>query len=417
MASSSPALARCRVRDGIVLPQWFTERDHPWIRDLIETYTTFVGAPRQVLDERLARSSDGPCSTPGWRIAAHVLDKLFQSEIVSAAEPRVVRAVVFRTSATRPPREEALARAAEELGISIESVESSMLADLPGERRIRPPDEPVHASTVALRCNLAIAQAALKHSSHVAITLEGHARAVVRHAKLRGLICTVSRSSKDDRVVLEVSGPLALFRSTALYGRHLAELVPILSWARSFRLEAQCELRHGAGRLTLGPADPIPPSQSPRLYDSLLEQRFARDFTRATRDWELVREPEPVAVDDTLIFPDFAMTHTRNAKRRWLLEIAGFWTTGYIEQKLRRLRACGLTNLILCVDSSRDCGQSRLLPNCPVIRFRKRIDVTEVLAVIETQRPEFESRPGPTPDGTANRVPSSRRTFGTEHDG
>ena len=92
----------------------------------------------------------------------------------------------------------------------------------------------------------------------------------------------------------------------------------------------------------------------------LLEERFARDFTRAAPEWELLREPEPVPVDGTLIFPDFALIHRGDPDRRWLLEIIGFWTSDYVEQKLGRLCRAGIGNLLLCIDASLNCGESHL---------------------------------------------------------
>ena len=78
--------------------------------------------------------------------------------------------------------------------------------------------------------------------------------------------------------------------------------------------------------LELRPGDPIFPAVEPRRYDSRLEERFARDFRRLAPEWDVVREPEPVPVGSTLIFPDFALQHRTDAARRWLLEIVGFWT-------------------------------------------------------------------------------------------
>ncbi len=50
-----------------------------------------------------------------------------------------------------------------------------------------------------------------------------------------------------------------------------------------------------------------------------LEERFARDFRRKARDWEIVREPEPVVAGNALLFPDFVLRHRGNGGRRWLL--------------------------------------------------------------------------------------------------
>jgi len=380
---ASFALARCSVQGDVVVPHWLTERDYPWLADLIEAYTAFVGEPRRRLDDTLAAQATGAAQAPpGWRMAAQVLDRVFRTEIAAVVKPARARAAVFQASVSRDSRARILERVARDLGTTALALERSLFADLAGERLLRAPDEPVHVSSLALQCNLAIAQAALKRSARVEITLEGNARAVVRHAKLRGLICTVSRSPGGD-TTLEISGPLALFKQTALYGRHLAELVPMLPWSRRFELRADCTLHGREARLTLTPADPLPPGLAPKRYDSRLEERFAREFARATKEWTLIREPEPVAAEGTLIFPDFALVHRREPHRRWLLEIVGFWTSGYVERKLRRLRAAGIDNLVLCIDESLDCHGVALPEDCPVLRFRKRVDPQAVLKLIE----------------------------------
>ena len=75
----------------------------------------------------------------------------------------------------------------------------------------------------------------------------------------------------------------------------------------------------------------------PPPCDSEIESAFVTRFKRATTDWDLVREPEPVAAGATLVFPDFALVHRRTA-RRVLVEIVGFWTPEYLVEKLAALR-------------------------------------------------------------------------------
>jgi predicted nuclease of restriction endonuclease-like RecB superfamily len=162
--------------------------------------------------------------------------------------------------------------------------------------------------------------------------------------------------------------------------------VPLLAWCRDFRLEAECVVRGRAGRFVLDPTAPLPPSLEPRRFDSRLEERFARDFLRLGSDWDVVREPEPVAVEGTLIFPDFVLVHRRDPARRWLLEILGFWTAEYVATKLRRLRAAGLPRLLLCIDVARDCGNEQLPPDACVLRFEKRVDVRKVVEILEEGR-------------------------------
>ena len=66
-----------------------------------------------------------------------------------------------------------------------------------------------------------------------------------------------------------------------------------------------------------------------------------------------------------------------------MLEIIGFWTPDYVEQKLRRLCSARIENLLLCIDASLNCGESSLPKDCRVIRFRRRIDTAELLRLIQ----------------------------------
>ncbi|MBI3108242.1 MAG: DUF790 family protein, partial [Candidatus Rokubacteria bacterium] len=134
--------------------------------------------------------------------------------------------------------------------------------------------------------------------------------------------------------------------------------------------------------LELRPGDPIFPAVEPRRYDSRLEEHFARDFRRLAPEWDVVREPEPVPVGSTLIFPDFALQHRTDAARRWLLEIVGFWTPDYVANKLALYRRARLTNLILCLDEDRNCAEADLPSAAPVVRFRRRVDATAVLRCV-----------------------------------
>jgi uncharacterized protein len=215
----------------------------------------------------------------------------------------------------------------------------------------------------------------------VTLDVEGHARTLVRTAKLRGLICTVSRGAAGD-TVLEVSGPLALFRRTIPYGRALGALVPQLAWCPRFRLRAACLLEERLVNLSLGTGDPILPADPPRHYDSQLEERFAREFRKLAPDWDVFREPEPVVAGNGLVFPDFALQHRYDSSRRWLLEIVGYWTPDYVRRKLARYREAQVTNLILCIDEARACDEERLPAGAVVVKFRRRVDAGAVRRVL-----------------------------------
>jgi uncharacterized protein len=204
---------------------------------------------------------------------------------------------------------------------------------------------------------------------------------VVRQVHLRRLLCTVERATAEG-VRVHVSGAFSLFRHTTMYGYALASILPLLLWCERFELMARCVLRGRELNAHVSSRDPIAHGQPPRQFDSRVEERFARDFARASLDWDLVREPEPFEAQGTLIFPDFAVIHRRDTSKRFLLEIVGFWTPDYLREKLRRLRDLTGTPMILCINRALNCGNGELPAHARIVWFQKRIEPGEVLAAI-----------------------------------
>ena len=287
----------------------------------------------------------------------------------------------------RPLRDEALRVAARELAIPVDAIETGLFANLPPERVLTPIEPPLGPSELAARSNQLLVGALLRSALGVRIEARGKLRAFLREVKLSGLVCTVGAPAgrrARDQVLIEVSGPLALFRHTAMYGRALGRLVPRLAWCDDFRIEAECRISADRrATLLVARGDPIAPARELEPFDSKLERRFARDLGRLALDWEIIREPEPIPWAGQLIFPDFELRHRRAPERRWLVELVGFWTREYLERKLRTLRAARLENLILCIDADRNCARDDLPEQARVIQFRRRVDAREVLSIIE----------------------------------
>lgn len=372
------------VAGNVVVPHFLGEQDHPWLRGLLEEHERFIGRPQRELDARLREPL--PCESPPrkLKLAIQVLTRLRRGHRNTAVvPPRRARALVFVEVARTPaPPLTVLSTVASSLGVTIAELEGSLFADLPGERLVGAPAHALSAGELALRTNLALVQTLLFQATTVRIDVEGNTRVLVRHAKLRGLICTIAERSGRSGTSLELSGPFVLFRNTRLYGHALGEFVPLLAWCPRFRLQANCVIRGRHLTLQLGTGDPIFPASAPKQYDSRIEERFAREFRQLAPDWDVVREPEPIPADDTLIFPDFALEHRSNPSRRWFLEIVGFWTPDYLTRKLARYRSARLSNLILCIDESRNCAEAELPPGARVVRFRRWVDAAAVFRML-----------------------------------
>ena len=230
---------------------------------------------------------------------------------------------------------------------------------------------------IALRTNQLIVRSLLFRARRVRIKAEGALRPLVRQAKLRGLLCAVTQASEP---VLDLSGPFTVFRHTLLYGRALGELVQFLPHCARFKLRADCVLRGEEAVLDVQTGDPIFPAENPKPYDSKLEERFARDLRKAAPDWDVVREPEPLAVAGTIIFPDFLLRHRPCPERSFLVEVMGFWSADYVARKLTQFRQAKIPNLILCLDETRACAEDALPADARIVRFHRRIDPLAVLA-------------------------------------
>lgn len=369
-----------------VAPAYLLEPDYLWLRTLLDEYRRFAGRPRRELDERMQEPLPVAAAPRRVLAARHVLDRFCRSAVAAPVPPRRIRAVVF-TEAARAgwdARRRVLESAEAELGMDAAHIEEHLFGDLGPERRLVPPPQDLGPEKLALHVNLALVQGLVSRATSVRAAVRGNARQIVQYARLRGLLCTVRGEPEDDAFLLDISGPLSLFRRTTVYGRALAGLVPRLAWCHRWELTADCVLREDLRRrVVVRSGAPIFPGEPPAGFDSRLEARFARDFLKAAPDWDLVREPRPVPCGERLCFPDFEIVHRRQRDRRWIVEVVGFWTADYLERKLAQLRVAAGRRWIVCLDADRACGRDELPAEAHVVPFRRRIDVGRVVGILE----------------------------------
>ncbi len=374
------ALLVYRVHADRLVPAFLGEHDHPWLRALIDERERFVGRPRHELAAR-DREPLAIASPPRKRaLATHALEGLARPAPRPAQAAARLRAEVFgAAAATDGPRAAVLAEVARRLATTVPALEGALFADLPALRPVPPLRQAIAPVELAPRANLALVQGLLARAAEVAIDLTGNALPIVRRARRAGLIVNVTQGEAT-RVTL--SGPLALFHHTRIYGRALGGIVPLLAWASRFELEARCRVAEGDKVLRLVSGDPIAPAAEPVAFDSALEERFARDARRLAPGWDLVRDPQPLVTAHGLVFPDFALIDRDDARRRWLIEIVGYWTPAYIARKVAAYRAVEEPNLLLCIDERQRCAAGDLPPDARIVWFRRRVDAAAVLAAI-----------------------------------
>lgn len=358
------------------------EHDTPWIRALIDEVEAAVGRPWRELLERIARLPARAAPARAAAVIQTLRSMLTGRERGELKAAEVRRRLLGRAAVDVASRAARLAAVAGALTTTVEQLELAMWTDLPAERTVSMRHGRPTEQAVAAMANLSLIQRALTRCHGLSLRLSGNARAIARTAALRGLLATAQ--TQDGEVALEISGPLALFHRTTVYGRALASIVPHLAWCERFVLDASCDFGHGRVLLRLQPPILLPPGPAPQRYDSKVEARFARELTRRAPHWRVIREPSPIDAAGRLAFPDFLLEHRDAGDRRWWVEIVGFWTSAYLQHKLATYRAASMPRVILCIDAERTVDACDLPADARIVRFKRSIPIEQVLAIIDT---------------------------------
>ena len=141
------------------------------------------------------------------------------------------------------------------------------------------------------------------------------------------------------------------------------------------------------------------------IFDSSIEQSFAEAFlalqqSHAVDGWQLIREPEPLLLEQGIFIPDFALTRDQ---QRVYVEILGFWTPAYRERKIQKLQQLQERNdIVLAIpNEARPAfvlapGQSdasqRLPSQYPVIWYDGQLSATELLQLMRSRYDDFTKR-------------------------
>lgn len=384
-------------------PQFLDGRDEPWVRSIINEYRRFEGKPSREWRQRLREPLPYYCPPAKLRYLVKAIDAIFAPrERLANKNIQELRQLLFQHSDSIPwpvsvskisaaiqiRREELLESLAHNPLLNLlnseNSFDSILFADLPSEKLVGKIRNDLLFHDLMLSANNFLLRNIIQQSARVDILIRGKIRPIVRQAQLRGLICVAKpypgNSEFDMRISL--SGPLALFRHARLYGRLLVEILPFLPNCDRFHLNAIISQGEKQSSWIIKSGDPIKPTE-PREFDSQIERRFAREFMKATNDYDLIREPEAIEAKESLIFPDFAIKHRTDNERSWLLEIVGYWTDAYLQKKVENLRFANIKNLIICV--SKRLGNTDLWPDhAQVIVFDRWIDPFVVLKAMNS---------------------------------
>ncbi|RQG95935.1 DUF790 family protein [Natrarchaeobius chitinivorans] len=381
----------------------FAGREHrPLAARVIGTYQGHVGESRAELEDSLTsleRDSDDFKLVRGF---AALLERDAAFETEAAVDPERARRKAFEAAeavgvVTEDERATALARAGDSLALTTDDVERSLYADLEERQVLVDVDLRWDPDGLIAQYNLSLAQTALFDATELRVR-SSDPKALVSAVKRLRLMYEIRRSDDggsrtsgiSDREVV-VTGPTHLFRASRRYGTRFARLLRTVASADAWSLEATIDDRGTERRLELSDDDPVAvPDADPVAdvsFDSGVEADFAARFSALDLEWDLVREPEPLATGHRVMIPDFAFDY-RYDDFRVFFEIMGFWTPEYVEKKLGQLEDLEDVELVVAVDDSLGVGEEiaaqdfRAIPYSDTVRVK---DVADVLRQYERQ--------------------------------
>ena len=355
-------------------------------------YRDSVGKRKGELLEMLAEVEGGE----GYdfklvRGLAALLERRCVFEAESAVDPMQARMAVFEEASrsrvtSAEERGEVILAVATKLGVTEEALERTLYSDL-DEELVLKGFEPLDPELLLKRYNLSLTQTLLFKSLRVEFSASGNWKNIFRGVKRFGLIYSVERNDEGGYTV-SLDGPLSLFKLTDRYGTSVAKLLPMIAASDSWRIRAEILSRSRGNRVYTfetesgelkGAIDTSDDwgGATTNLYDSSVEERFAKSFASYGTGWALKREPEPLIAGRHVLIPDFGF---EKGGAKVYLEVVGFWTPGYLERKIDKLESIVGVDMIIAVDESLACAKvERLKRKAVVIYYKKEVPVKPVI--------------------------------------
>jgi predicted nuclease of restriction endonuclease-like RecB superfamily len=177
-----------------------------------------------------------------------------------------------------------------------------------------------------------------------------------------------------------------MFRLSRKYGIQMAMFLPALLLCTKWKMEAEILTEGDKKRYFILSSKDHPLEshyKDATQYDSLLEEKFAKNFNKLKSEWRLEQETEIVNLKDTVFIPDFTIKH-KDDGRVALFEIVGFWRSDYLRRKIDKIRRAGLSNLIIAVSATLKVSEEDFqdIPGS-VLFFKTSIKPKDVLERLE----------------------------------
>jgi hypothetical protein len=349
--------------------------DLPWVAEVVDVVAAAAGKPWRIALDRLddTRRAEQPRAPVRFAAVVAAVQRLLGGRARNTALARAARALTLgRPALTAAERQARIGFAASQLELTCAAVEALLWSDLPRERPVELPHGRPSEVQVAATANVHLLQRAMLRAQAVTLRVWGDAGPLIHATGARGLLATLTRGDSGE-TRLDIVGPLALFHRTAVYGRALAQLVPLLAGCSRFELEivARAHDRLYVARV----ASPVllPPVPARLALPSPALLRLTRELARVARDVVVAPHPPTIAAGEALACPDLLLEHRG---RRLRVELIGFWTVEFLQRRLAVYREAGVAEVVFCIDETRGCTRDELPPELPIVRYTPRMTAT-----------------------------------------
>ncbi len=406
-------------KDGRAVPDRLTQGTHRHYREYAErmlvVYRNGAGRQRRSLHKEIeAIFADEP-DCPVRRIQAFC--KLLDDASVYAADSAGVasklrqevfsKAARFHPLVQEPdrlfehPEGRVKAQLAAELGTPWDEIERSLYADVLSFQQLESFPGYPDAGAFLSRYNVTQLQAALYRAETMIVTATDDLKTIVRYAKLARLLHKIEqvgcvsrtaspsearKTARDSRPTyrLTFSGPVSVLRETRRYGVNFARFLPALLACKGWNLTATLQTPwKTTAKLVISDADRFTSHlPAPEEFDSGLEESFANKFGPSRDGWRLIREGDILHEHQTTFVPDFTFRHEDGTEV--FLEIVGFWTPEYLEQKRQTLRRFRRHRILLAVPQSSLRERAEIADN--VVVYKTALKIEPILAALEATR-------------------------------
>jgi len=388
-----------------VIPRYLPRESQQWLEvaeSLLMIFREGVGMTRGEIEAEIDELVGEGMATLAHRGLAKVLEDRAEFEVVAEVPPETLRDKVFSAAAEhrkalrasgnhRAPflRDEVLDSVSKELGLSPDTIATSLFADLKDENRLLKFDD-LSAQRLVDRYNVALAQSVLLRSVLVRAEVRGEKparyRQIFRQLKFHRLLYRVE-GDMNEGYVFHVDGPLSLFSATNKYGLQMALFLPTLLHCHDFRLDA--ELRWGPKReprsfhleskdgLTSYLADTgtfVPPEVA----------AFVERFRQVAPGWDVTESTDFVELGREGVWvPDYKFVHRKSGVDVFV-EVLGFWKRASLDRLLRLLPRHGPDRYVLAVSDRLKVDEEALEAlSGSVLKFKEIPNAPELAALLD----------------------------------